>query len=461
MSDDLDDLLRRSMKTLDDQVPSGYFDGLPNRTLLRLEDSTMQTTQGDAGQSGSISAAGIPPAEREDDSGLHDIRNLASSARMRLSSRRISTSPPVDDDILASSSAGWKAVALPEPAKMVSLPEISELPSKAEIKAKEKASRKSKPELAVAVESSRSSARSIETVAVTPIAAPTLHLESAPAVVPAAPMIGARFAAKKAPAKNRNALLGVVGLGLAAAAGAAIFVGTRKPDTAAPASVAREDVRAREGAAPAPAAAPQTVTVTPLIATDEKADQTVGGAPPAVAAAKDPEPADATKLGKADRTTSPKGKSAKPSKVDKIDKAPAPVVETKTPDVGKKSAGPTTGKKDGEEPNFDDLLKEANISGKTQEKKPTLEKKSLSGGDFKSGMNAVAGKAQACFAGTQGTATVRLTVAPSGKVAKVNVSGAFAGTPVAACVENAVKNATFPPWEGGPQSFGYSYLLSE
>jgi hypothetical protein len=37
----------------------------------------------------------------------------------------------------------------------------------------------------------------------------------------------------------------------------------------------------------------------------------------------------------------------------------------------------------------------------------------------------------------------------------------FAGTPVAACVEAAVKSASFPPWDGGPQSFGYSYLLSE
>ena len=31
----------------------------------------------------------------------------------------------------------------------------------------------------------------------------------------------------------------------------------------------------------------------------------------------------------------------------------------------------------------------------------------------------------------------------------------------AACVEAAVKSATFPPWDGRPQSFNYSYMLSD
>ena len=93
MSDDLDDLLRRSMKTLDDQVPSGYFEGLPQRTLARLEDSSMQTT-GTSSSSDPSTGRVAPPAaaaavseDREEDSGLHDIRSPASSTKLRLSSR--------------------------------------------------------------------------------------------------------------------------------------------------------------------------------------------------------------------------------------------------------------------------------------------------------------------------------------------------------------------------------------
>jgi len=137
------------MKTLDDQVPSGYFEALPAQilgTLGRPEDSSMQpmgTTGSDRDGSGST---GIPPMkDRDEDSGLHDIRSLASSTKARLSSRRSTANPVMtEDDIIASSSAGWKAVALPEPAKMISLPELAELPSAKEVKAQDKAARKAK-----------------------------------------------------------------------------------------------------------------------------------------------------------------------------------------------------------------------------------------------------------------------------------------------------------------------------
>src|SRR4051812_13651846 len=127
--DDVDDLLRRAMKTLDDQVPEGYFDALPSQiqtTLGRSEDSSMQSTG--TTDTNRDASTGVPPMTketREEDSGLHDIRSLASSTKARLSSRRSTANPVMsEDDILASSSAGWKAVALPEPAKMISLPEL-------------------------------------------------------------------------------------------------------------------------------------------------------------------------------------------------------------------------------------------------------------------------------------------------------------------------------------------------
>jgi len=469
MPDDMDELLRRAMKTLDDQVPPGYFEGLPNRTLARLEDSSMQPTPGTSSELDSGST-GVPPVEvgaekeRDEDSGLHDIRNLASSARMRLSSRRISTHPPVDDDILASSSAGWKAVALPEPAKMISLPEMAELPTKAEIKAKEKADRASRKSGEIAAVASRKSgeiAASTSAPAMPAIASiePPLQLEE-PAVASAVtPMIGSRITgAKKAkPATStpkqggsKAAVFGVIGIGLAAAAGVAIYVTTMKSnssdETASAPAGERSTDRSVAVAAPTPAPAPtvQAIAIDEPAKTEPVADE--GKQEPAVAADPPKAPTKGKRDGKVDK---------KPAKTI-IEVAPPPDTSTKKPPpvVTKAGAG-----KEGD-PDFDALLKEAGVS-KDKVIKPKLDKTSLTGGDFKSGMNAVKGRAQACFNGTQGTANVKLTIAPSGQVSKATVSGVFAGTPVAACVEAAVKGATFPAWDGGPQSFGYSYLLSE
>jgi hypothetical protein len=102
----------------------------------------------------------------------------------------------------------------------------------------------------------------------------------------------------------------------------------------------------------------------------------------------------------------------------------------------------------------------AGAAGETSGK-PAPGRTSLSADEVQRGMTAVAGQAQACFAGTRGLATLRLIVAPSGRVAQVLVTGPFAGTPVAACIVRAVQAASFPPWDGRPQSFGYSYLLSD
>ena len=131
------------------------------------------------------------------------------------------------------------------------------------------------------------------------------------------------------------------------------------------------------------------------------------------------------------------------------------VIETKPVE---KPAEPAKKGKDGE--SFDDLLKEAGVADK-KAAAPKLDKKSLTGDEFKAGMGALSGKAQACFKGTQGTAIVKLVVAPSGQVTKVSVGGAFAGKPEADCVTPAVKNPSFPAWDGGQQSIGYTYLLSE
>ena len=383
-------------------------------------------------------STGVPPMKdsRDEDSGLHDIRSLASSTKARLSSRRSTQNPVVtDDDVLAASSAGWKAVALPEPAKMVSLPELSELPTKREIEAKDKAAKKARE-----AKAGEDAAIAKSEVTRDAKAAPAAEL---PATETSMPMIGSRIAAQKA-SNGRGGTIALVGMGLAAAAGAVFYFGfyNKEADKAsAPTAVATAKSELPKMSAPMMAAPVPHVETAPAVGPDTT-----------VAAPVEPAPDDKVEAKAAD----PK------QKVHKVEIRDTPK-ETK-PEAAKPEVKKDDGKKkdpDAGDPSFDQLLKEAGVSDQKKEVKVVLDKKSLSGSDIKTGMSSVEGKAQKCFAGTQGTATVKLTVDPSGKVQKVSVSGVFAGTPVASCVEAAVKSASFPAWDGGPQSFGYSYLLAE
>jgi hypothetical protein len=437
-NEDVDDLIRGAMKSLDGETPSGYFDALPTRTLGRLEAS-MQS-QGPTVSSQESGSTGVPPGEtavREEDSGLHDIRSLASSQRMRNSTKRITTSPPVEDTILAASSAGWKAVALPV----------------AEQEMPEPLDRK---------RASRSSKQMAAAVASIPQSAPT--------------PIGAHLARKQ---KSRAPLYAIASLGLAAAAGAAIYVTTKSSPVDQAATIAASS----NGSTAEPVA---KVTPIPGAATATPIEQAPQAPAPEAAAAAAPAPTtdnlvaqtdEKTDEGAKDRdedasTTKSSRTKGKKSRAEREVVAERSKVETKKPDpkADKRALGgsgaavvkPTGKTEKTEEPSFEELLKEANIPDKkAADDKPKLEKKSLSSADIKKGMSSVAAKAQGCYNGTQGTAAVKLVVDPSGKVSKVSVTGAFAGTPVAACVEKAVKGASFPAWDGGPQSFGYSYLLSE
>ena len=45
-------------------------------------------------------------------------------------------------------------------------------------------------------------------------------------------------------------------------------------------------------------------------------------------------------------------------------------------------------------------------------------------------------------------AMVNVAIGKTGKVTSATVTGKFAGTPTGACVEKAVKSASFPPSDG-------------
>jgi hypothetical protein len=59
-----------------------------------------------------------------------------------------------------------------------------------------------------------------------------------------------------------------------------------------------------------------------------------------------------------------------------------------------------------------------------------------------------------------GTASVRLSLGGDGSVRSASVRGALAGTPTAACVEQAVRGARFPRFRDAPLTIPeYPFLL--
>lgn len=400
--DELDDLVRAAMKTLDAQVPSGYFDALAGRTLARLASSeaTMQTGT----SSTEATSSGVPPTPTEEDSGLHDIRNLAETAKARISNQRISTgSVKTDDELLASASGSWKSLALPQPASMISLPDLAEgtlVDKKADKKAEKKA-------------------------------------EKADAPVTAAAVVAAKPSARVSTLRKRVA---IAGIGLAAAAGVTLFL-TMRPD-----------------AEPAAEHAPVVTASTPSVAPAQPVVQPIE-VPKAAPAAEPPTGAAAAT---ADVAAAP---APEPAKVATKRAATKPVAHAATKTVAAaepKAAAPAPAPaaKAKKDDSFDTLLKEAGVAEK-KDAKPVLDKKELSAADFKTGMAAIQSKAATCYKGTQGMAQVKVVIAPSGKVSRVTVSGPFAGKPEGDCVTAAAKSASFPAWDGGPQTMGYSFLLSE
>ena len=86
----------------------------------------------------------------------------------------------------------------------------------------------------------------------------------------------------------------------------------------------------------------------------------------------------------------------------------------------------------------------------SDEDKPAVSAGPLSKGAVVAGMNSVKPKVAACYNEfkVQGMAMVNVVIGKSGKVTSATVSGKFSGTPTGACVEKAVKSASFPPSDG-------------
>ena len=386
--------------------------------------------------------AAAPPIEvakpREEDSGLHDIRSLAQSTKQRIK-RTTGNLPHItqkDEDVLSSSSASWKNLALPQPAAMVSLPALQDLPNPAQAKREAK-------EQKAALNQRAAAQAPVSVSAIEASSSMSGSVEYKPAFSSTMP--------QARPAKsNKTRTIALIGMGVAAAAGITIYIATQnsaKNDAAQPTAAAPASNAAIGEKAPAPVIA-QAPTVTPIPETVD----TAAAAGSATATGDEGKVALAPpKSTTSKRAASGGGGGKKLAVVD------APAADNKVAAVEKPVA--KSGKPEEGDPDFNQLLKEAGVKDKKTVVK--LDKKELTSDDFKKGMAAITSKAQACYKGTQGSANVKLTIAPSGSVSKVTVSGAFAGKPEADCVAAAVKSASFPAWDGGPQSFGYPILLSE
>lgn len=396
MPDDVDDLVRRALGTL--EAPAGYLEGdaLADRVVARL-DEVPAAFADEVGDDAVIGEA------RDEDSGLQDIRSLASEAKARIrrsSQEAIARGP--------ASSAAWRAVAVADPRRAEAVA-VAEAPT---------------------------------SVAIDEVAAARALRVAPPAKPPPVPV------------RKPRAMFAAAGLAVAMAAGVLIFVTTRTANDAAPSlEVARPETVALAPTPPPPPSAPSPnlgagsgSAELPVMLDRERVADVVP-----TKGSKRADPVVATK-----RTTpGPIGKR----KGDVVAKLPAEdaqpsedVGEPVKPRPGKQAAPP--------EPSLDDLLKDSSDKPAAPAPKK-LARQALSTEDIQRGLAPVGAAARRCYNGTSGTALVRATVAPSGQIAKITISGPFAGTPVAACVERAVRAAHFPAWDGGPQTIATSYLLSD
>jgi hypothetical protein len=437
--DPIDDIVRDAMKALEARsTPRDYFDDLPERINVRLEGSMQTEHQSDAGHS----SDGIVSHEADqENSGLHDIKALAQTTKTRVR-RRQTSQHDIDQTLLAHSQSGLHAVALPDPAKMVQLPSVEE---------------------------ARALAR---TTAGMPAA--TADDDVAPARTTTSAREPAEERGKGVPAW----MWAGGGLAAAAAAVMAFVMLNGKDNTAEPKADPAAKEQVAQGPAPAKAAAqPAAEELAPPPAPPAEEGITTGGiaADPAPAATATPEPdaeAEPERAKKKERDKADEKKEIKkdaksdviapPKDTGKVDDKKDEKKEDKKDkakeEATKKLEGAILGEGDSDELGIGDAL-----GGGDKKKDEAPAKTELTNQEVRDGLDAINGKAKACYGahGQTGTVKVKLTIASSGKVSKASASGDLAGTPAGDCVVAAVKSATFPAWEGAPKSTSYVVLLSD
>lgn len=474
MSDDRDDIdaaLRRAMAALDGEAPAGYFEALPARTLARLDDPAIGELPEEPTARPPRPVQGLrPPADDDEDDAVFSSQIMAAVELPEPEGKLVAL--PRDDRASASSAilraveqaadGGERGTIDPEPASTSSV-RVRAVP----IDADGELGDPGETRIAGSDLGARSASSMIAVLPVPPV-------EPAP---PAAAAMGPRSPGAAASLTEagqvrrrrrvRAAVVGIGGIGLAAVAMMYLRAGEPAPRSAASSAASSAPSTVLNRGPTSPSAVSGSVSSL-AGGSAASADPVAGGN--TISSAKPTGAASGPGSGSGATTAAAAGSGAVPGltsgpasgtgKLDEILKRPGSARPLSKTGGGKPEAQPGTGaagKGAG-------AVKQAGADEpgkKLKSSKLRPDRTSLSGDDIERAMTAVAGQARACFAGTRGTASLRLTVAPSGRIVEVTVAGPFAGTPEGACVERAVRTATFPPRSGAPRSFDYSYLLSD
>ena len=248
---------------------------------------------------------------------------------------------------------------------------------------------------------------------------------AAPRDAPATDAAGAAPAPR--PRARRARLVAAIAVGLAAAAGAVLFVSVRDKDASAPMAMRAEELQAESRAV----AQDRVTSIRRLQTVPSAAPSKSGDSAPASAG--DP-------VEQAERA---RGGYGGPQ-------------ATAGSGVMTKGAQNPVGKPTGKAPGK--LVGKASGAGAGS---ATADTEPVSSADLKRALdNKVTAQVRACLDGKPGSATVRLSVAPTGRIQGVAVTGPLAGTPAAACVERVVRTIRLPPWEGPPESRDYVFRIA-
>lgn len=408
--------------------------------------STTHGTSRDQRQVGQPGIMTVSNKTSDDDSGLHDLKALASSTKQRRS-QRLSSQMEAQDSLLQSA-ASLEAVALPDPDKEQPI--------------------------------------SLEAVAIADAPLATGAVAQAGLSTPLAS--AAQTSIGTPPASGSKILL-LGGLVILAAGAVAFYMmrggagdSGESSVSAANAVVVPAAADEAEEAAPVEPAAEEVA-----IAADESADELTASADEDAAAILEEAPAD-EKMAAEDelvdtKKNSKSEKSAKTEKGAKSEKSEAAIAKAEARAAAKaeakaardlaKAEKKAAAKADEKAPtlgeggaSLDDVL--SSVTGGVDKpivddkKDDTPSKKKLERGDIAKAMKGITPAAKSCYSAEEftGTVMVKYSVSPSGKMTKSTAMGAHKSSKTGKCVLNAVKKAKFPAFSGATQSFTFPFLLS-